>query len=176
MKKLLSSLALVALVGFGCASSAPAPTASSDAHYVNQEFGFTLDHSEAIEIRDREAENRADDYLGLTVDFFASVRNVTREEKPVSLAFFYAVPGLSVEEFTSALEASDPNGAVKVIAEEDVDVTNGGVAMKKITSTTQMGTDKIHYLWDHDGTTIIASVIIGEGTEFDPILATLKTL
>lgn len=175
MHKLFATLALVSLVGFGCVvNEVPAPAASTTTMYVNQQYGFTLEHSQDVEAKDREEKNRATKYLGLDVDFFVSIRNMVRDEKPSSLAFAYAVPGLTVDAFTAALVASDPTGAVAVTSVEDV--TEGAVTMKKITSTTQVGSDKIHYLWDDRGTTIVFSVFIGEDVEFDPILATLKTL
>ena len=176
MKKFLASLSLLPLVGFGCAAAvAPSMVASTETVYANNEFGFTLDHSKDVEVRDREAENRPTKYLdGLDVDFFASVRDVVRDDKPTNLAFLYAAPGLTVDAFQAALEASDLDGGVKVKSSEDV--TEGGISMRKIVSTTQLGTDKIHYLWDDNGKTIIFSVFIGEDGAFDPILATIKTL
>lgn len=174
MKKILPTLALLALVGFGCAPAAPSPAASTDTHYANVEFGFAFDHSADVEVRDREEKNRPDDYLGLNVDFFASVRDMVRDESPTTLAYLYAASGLTAEAFVAALEASDASGAVKVTSTEDVTV--GGASMKKVTSTTQVGTDKIHYLWDHNGKTIIFSVFIEEVPQFDPILATIVSL
>ncbi|NBS41899.1 hypothetical protein EBS80_04565 [bacterium] len=174
MKKLLATLTLLSLVGFGCiVDKAPVPVAS-DTTYVNAQYGFSLDHTKDVEMKDRDEKNRATKYLGLDVDFFTSIRDTVREAKPVNLAFVYAAPGLTADAFSAALVASDPTGAVTVKLAEDVAM--GDVTMKKITSTTQVGTDKIHYLWDDHGTTIVFSVFIGENAEFDAILGTLKTL
>ncbi len=175
MKKLLIAAALLALVGFGCAK---VPTAMSDAipeggkAYENAQYGISLALPKDVEMRQREDAVRTAKYLGLDVDFFASLRDTVREEKAVNLAFFYAVSKMSTDEFAKALEASGTNGAVKVKSTEDL--TINGVAMKRITSTTEMGEDKVHYLFDAKDSTIIVSEFIGENEEFEPILGTIS--
>ncbi len=175
MKKLLIAAALLALVGFGCAK---APVATNVAvseggkSYDNAQYGISLTLPRDVEMRQREDAVRKTKYLGLDVDFFASLRDLVRDAKPTNLAFLYAAPKLSVDDFEKALVASSENGAVKVKSTEDV--TIGGIAMKKITSTTEMGEDKVHYLFDAKGSTIIVSEFIGENEEFEPILGTIS--
>jgi len=175
MKKLLIAAAFLALVGFGCAKS-PASTATvvpADFvnSYENSQFGISFAFPAGVEMRQREEENRPQKYLGIDVDFFASLRNVVRDEKATNLAFFYAAPKLSTDAFVTALEATNADGAVKVTSTEDV--TINGIPMKKITSTTEMGTDKVHYLFDAKDSTIIVSRFIYEEGEFEPIFATI---
>ena len=175
MKKLLIAAALVALVGFGCAK-APGATNSSETSdgptsYENAQYGFSLTIPKGVEMRDRLESTRKGTYLGMDVDYFASLRDLVRDAKPTGLASFYAVPPMTPEAFATVLEASNANGAVKVTSSEDVTVN--GVSMRKVVSTTEMGTDKVHYLFDAKGATIIVSQILSEETEFDPIFATI---
>ncbi len=174
MKKLLIAAALLALAGFGCAK-APAATSGTVPEggraYENAQYGIALTLPKGVEMRQREDAVRQTKYLGLNVDFFASLRDLVHDAKPTNLAFFYAVPKLSTDDFAKALEASGANGAVKVKSTEDV--TIGGIAMKKITSTTEMGEDKVHYLFDAKDSTVIVSEFIGQEKEFDPIFATI---
>ncbi len=174
MKKLLIALSIVVLAGFGCAK-APAetdgPSADGSWPYINNDYGLQMTLPTGVEVRTREDENRKTEYLGLDADFFASLRNTVRESKATNLAYFYAVPKFSADNFAKALEASNATGAVKAKSIEDV--TINGIAMKKITSTTEMGEDKIHYLFDAKDSTIIVSQFIGEEAEFDRIFATI---
>lgn len=176
MKKLLIAAALLALVGFGCAKgSAPAATvvpADFVNSYENSQFGISFAFPAGVEMRQREEENRAQKYVGIDVDFFASLRNVVRDEEATNLAFFYAAPKLSVDDFEKALVASNADGAIAVKSTEDVAVN--GIAMKKITSTTEMGVDKVHYLFDAKDSTIIVSRFLYEEGEFEPIFATIE--
>lgn len=169
MKKLLIALSLVALAGFGCAKGPVATNESPSA--VANDYGIEMTLPDGVEMRAREDKNRATEYLGLEADFFASLRDTVRDEKATNLAYFYAVSKISADDFKAALEASNATGAVKAKSIEDVTVN--GIAMKKVTSTTEMGEDKVHYLFDAKDKTIIVSRFIGEETEFEPVFATL---
>lgn len=173
MKKLLAVASLLLFAGFGCASpGTPSPAATQT--YANTEYGFSFAHPTNDEVRVREQENRADTYLGLPMDFFASLRDLHRagETTPINLAYLYAAKDMTVPQFKQALEASGENVAVKSVE----DVTVNGVKLVKTTSTTDMGTDKVHYLLDCGGTMIVFSVFISENANFDPILQTLKVM
>jgi hypothetical protein len=175
MKKLLIALTIVVLAGFGC-TKAPAaetggPSADGSWPYMNADYGFQMTLPPGVEMRQREEENRPMKYLGLDADFFASLRDVERESKATNLAFFYAMPTMSTEDFAKALEASDATGDVKVTSTEDV--TINGIAMKKVTSTTEMGEDKVHYLFEAKDKTIVVSRFLNEEVAFEPIFATI---
>lgn len=173
MKRLLIALSIVVLAGFGCAKApvTNGPSADGSWPYVNNDYGLQMTLPTGVEVRTREAENRKSDYLGFDADHFASLRDTVRDEKATNLAYFYAVPKLSADDFAKALEASNATGAVKAKSIENV--TINGIAMKKITSTTEMGEDKIHYLFEVKDSTIIVSQFIGEEAKFDPIFATI---
>lgn len=169
MKKFLLVLSIFAVAGFGCANG-PGGT-DGIGPYVNSDYGISMTLPTDVEVRTREDENRPTKYLGLDADFFASMRDTVRDEKATNLAYFYAVSKLSADDFAKALEASNAAGAVKAKSIEDV--TINGILMRKVTSTTEMGEDKIHYLFDAKDKTIIVSQFIGEEKEFDPIFATI---
>ena len=82
MKKLLIAAALLALVGFGCAK---APVATNVAvseggkSYDNAQYGISLTLPRDVEMRQREDAVRKTKYLGLDVDFFASLRDLVRD-------------------------------------------------------------------------------------------------
>jgi|GEM_PF-2044860 len=141
--------------------------------YRNEQYAFSFTHPSEMEVRIREEANRQTDYLGLPVDFFISLRDVEREAKPLNIAFFYAAPGLTVDAFKTALEASDP-ASVKVTSTEDVEIN--GLKMTKVINTTALGADKQHYLFDRNGQTVIISVFLTEEPNFEPVLQSLKAL
>lgn len=173
MKKLLTILSILAVAGFGCAKGPVADGSSADGSwpYINNDYGLQMNLPTGVEVRSRQDGSPLTKYLGFDADHFASLRDTVRDAKATNLAYFYAVPKLSPDDFAKALEASNAAGAVKAKSIEDV--TTNGIAMKKITSTTEMGEDKIHYLFDLKDKTIIVSQFIGEEKEFDPIFATI---
>ena len=174
MKRLFAALAIVAVAGFGCAKTPERPVLDPNmTAYENADYGFTFAYPSNMEVRQREGENRASQYLGFDVDFFISLRDTVREKDATNIAWFYAAPGLSADAFTAALVASNPDGVVEVKSVEDV-VMNG-LQLKKVTSTTEMGTDKAHYLFDRNGTLIIVSVFLGEETAWNDVFQTLYT-
>jgi len=174
MKKLLIALSILAIAGFGCAKGPGAtdgPSADGSWPYINKDYGLSMTLPTGVEVRSRQDGSPLTKYLGFDADHFASLRDTVRESKATNLAYFYAVSKMSADDFAKALEASNAAGAVKAKSIEDV--TINGVAMKKITSTTEMGEDKIHYLFDAKESTIIVSQFIGEEAEFDRIFATI---
>lgn len=177
MKRLFAALVLLAVAGFGCTDAAKNGAVAVDPDatvYENAQYGFSFAYPSTMDVRQREEEVRATQYLGIDVDFFISLRDIVRDDKPTNIAWFYAAPGLTAEAFSAALVASNASGAVQVTSTEDVEV--GGLEMKKVTSTTEMGADKVHYLVDRDGTLIIVSVFIGETSAWDGVLATMREL
>jgi hypothetical protein len=105
--------------------------------------------------------------------FFASLRDTTRSEQPENLAYFYAVDAGTLEVFTTGLEASDPGN---ITVKEITDVTQGGIQMKKVVSTTALGVDKIHYLFWKDTTLVIISQFLNENEAFAPVFETMKSI
>lgn len=173
MNKFLAVVALVALTGFGCAAKAPVASGPANTQtYENAEYGFSFMYPANDEVHVRDADLRADTYLGQKMDFFASLRDLHRtgETAAINLAFLYAAKGLTVAQFRQGLEESGKNVAVKGV----VPVTINGIALTKVTSTTDIGVDKVHYLLERNGTTVVFSVFINENKNFDPILQTLK--
>lgn len=173
MKRLLTSLALLALVGAGCTSATPSEPSFQVANtYTNTEFHFAFDYPKEMDVHVRPDETRSDSYAGLELDFFASLRDLVRDKNPTNIFWMYAAPGLSEDEFVAGLESTSEN--VRVTSREDV--TFGEVVMRKLTNTTDLGADKIHYLFDQDGTLIIFSVFIAETTAAEPILETIRVI
>jgi len=175
MNRLLAIIAILSVVGFGCITkSQDVPPESEAGGYENAQYGFSFSYPTNLEVREREEANRATKYLGFDADFFISLRDTVRDVKPTNIAWFYAAPNMTVEKFTAALEASNSDGAVKVKSVEDVTVN--GFAMKKMTSSTEMGEDKVHYLFDHNGTLIIVSVFIAEEETWGGVLQTMDKM
>lgn len=177
MKRFLATLAVISLVGFGCVGGESVPTGgavatSTDTRYENAQYGFALDYPRNIEARVREEDTRQTKYLGLDADFFLSIRDVDREDKATTLAYFYAIPGMTTDLFTSALTASNAEGAITVKSVEDVEIN--GVMMKKVVSTTELGSDKTHYLFDGNGTPVVVSVFLEEQEAFEPIFQSIE--
>jgi hypothetical protein len=48
--------------------------------------------------------------------------------------------------------------------------------MRKLTNTTDLGADKVHYLYQEDDTLLIFSVFIAETTAAEPILETFRSI
>lgn len=168
LKRLLASLTLLAVAGFGCAAPVPLDTTA----YVNEQYGFSFGYPSNIEVRVREEENRETQYLGLDADFFASVRDTVRDKKATNIFFLYALPGATVDSFTAALAASNPDGTVQVTSVEDVEAN--GFEAKKVISTTEMGRDKTHYLFEADGALVVASVFLTEEAVFETMFQTFR--
>ena len=173
MKKLLAVAALLALAGFGCAKPAEDPTAAFTQTYQNAQYGFSFRHPENVDVRVREDENRKDTYVGKDADFFISIRDLKRvgETAPINLAYVYAFPKMTPAQFKQAFLETNPDAAVKDLAP----VTLNGVSLQRMVNTTQIGDDKIHYLWEKaDGTLVVFSVFSGEEPNLKPILQTLS--
>jgi hypothetical protein len=176
MKRLFIALLLVPVLGMGCVGAGQSPTGETvvtDNTYKNAQYGFSFAYPTSVEVHVREDSLRPSVYLGLDVDFFASVRDTVREEKPVNLAYFYDAKDLTTDAFTTALTASDASISVK----STEDVTINAIPLTKIVSTTAVGVDKTHYLFTaSDGSTIIVSVFLYEEEYFQPIFDTLRKL
>ena len=169
MKKFfLISLVLV-LLGFGCNSTVfPSEPAVTMFEYENAQYGFSFSHPDYMEVRERPEEDQDFEYLGIKTKFFLSVRDTVHEEKPYSIALFYSAPGLTLEQFTRALD--DSGSDVNIVSSEAV--TINGVAMTKIISTTTMGEDKEHYLFTKGINMFIISVMIFENDTVTTFLDT----
>lgn len=172
MKKLFAMVALLALSGFGCVKTPPVAVEAKPIAYNNAEFGFGFDYAEHDEMRERPADVRADTYLNRPADFFASLRDNKRagEEKPVNLAYFYAIKDMKPAQFKQALLESGDNVAVKSMEPATVN----SVTFTKVVSTTDLGIDKIHYLLERNGTLLVFSVFICEDQNFEDILKTFR--
>ncbi len=177
MKRLFAALAILAVAGFGCTnagSDVPAAVDPSWTVYENGQYGFSFAYPSNMEVRQREEDVRPTQYLGVDADFFISLRDTVRDAKPTNVAWFYGASGLTVKAFEAALVASNANGAVQVKSSEKVTVN--GLELTKVVSTTELGTDKVHYLVDRDGTLVIVSVFLAEETAWEPVLRTMRGL
>lgn len=173
MRRFFAALAILAVAGFGCTKAPDAPAVDPNATvYENTQYGFSFAYPENMDARQRPEEDQPTPYLGMETNFFLSLRDMVRDDKPTNIAWFYAAPGLTADGFVEALSASNASGAVQVKSTEDVTVN--GLEMKKVTSTTEMGTDKTHYLIEREGTLVIISVFLSETSAWEPVLATMR--
>jgi hypothetical protein len=170
MKRLLLGLALLTLVGAGCA--APAVKPADTTTYANAQYGFAFEYpAKTMDVHVREDAIRKAKYLGLDADFFASVRDTVQDPKNLTtLAYLYAVPGLTVDAFKAALVKS----ATGITVKETTPHTVNGIQMTKIVSTTASGEDKTHELFTLNGQTIIIDEFLFQEKEFDAVLSTFR--
>lgn len=171
MKKLLIVLSVLALVGAGCNWGNTKPAFQGTA-YENSEYSFAFDYPTTQDVHSRDVEIQPHDYLGLEVKFFASIRDLVKDNVPTNLAFLFASPRLSVDDFRQKLEAS---GAVGIQDVETVKIND--LTMYKFTNTTAYDAEimKYHYLFDRGDQTIIISVFVGEDELLEPTLATFRS-
>src|SRR3989339_1416758 len=97
MKRTILLVVCFALFGFGCMRSSvplqPTSVQTGWNTYVNVDYRFSFDYPSGMEMRSRPSEQQATEYMDLPGKFFASLRDVTREDQPVSIAYFYAMDG-----------------------------------------------------------------------------------
>lgn len=146
------------------------PEFSND--YSNDEYNFTFSYGNDFNAKTREEDNRDFEYLGEDVDFFLSFRDVVSDKKPVSIAFFYALPGGDMERFETMVNDSDKAGEVKRTESMDVN----GIDVTKVISSTAAGTDKTHYLFKRGDVLIISSVFLNQEDSFEQVLETLRSV
>lgn len=172
---ILFSLVVLLFSGFGCqkfgGGSPKIKIPDGWSAYENSEYSFKLGYPSNMEMRDRDVAQQDSTYAGMQGKFFASLRDVKRETKPVSIALFYAMEDVDLEGFEQSLVASDKDN---ISIKEVTDVTQGDLALKKVVSSTALGIDKTHYLFWKDNKLVVVSVILDEEEVFDPILATLQ--
>lgn len=175
-KKIISLFILGLLfVGFGCqnngASKVEVPRGWTT--FESADYDFALSYPDNYEFRSRPIDQQDSSYVGLSGNFFASLRDIKREKDPVTLAAFYSFKGINVDDFSAALQVSDPDN---ITIKETSDLSQGGLAMKKIVNTTAMGVDKTHYLFLRDKNLIVVSVFLSEEENFAPVFATMREL
>ena len=178
MKKIITLIPLLlialTLTAFGCqkfGGGAPKVNVPDGwTTYQNTEYNFAMSYPDNIEFNQRSTDQLDSTYVGMPAKFFLSIRDIKREEKATTLALFYSFSDMSVEKFSEALVASDP-GSITI--KETTDVTQGGFAMKKIISTTAMGTDKTHYLFESGDNLIVISIVLAEEEAFRPMFETI---
>lgn len=162
------------LLGAGCTwgkQEEVKPVASPEfkEKYEDADYGFSFRFPGYMETHLRDKDTRAYKYLGLDVDFFLSLRDTVREDKPISLAYFYAAKGLTTDGFVEAIK----NNKDEVKSIEDVEL--GGVAAKRIVSTTQTaGLEKTHYVFERNESLIIVSVFLEEEKAVELVLGTMS--
>lgn len=139
--------------------------------YTSDEYNFAFSYGNDFNAKTREEDNRDFEYLGEDVDFFLSFRDVVSDKKPVSIAFFYALPGGDLERFETMVNDSDKAGEVKRTESMDVN----GIDVTKVVSSTAAGTDKTHYLFKRGDALIISSVFLNQEDSFEQILETLRS-
>ncbi len=177
MKKLLPFIPLflfVLLLGFGCqkfgGGSPKVNVPSNWTTFESVDFGFAVSYPDNMELKERPLDQQDSTYAGLNGKFFLSLRETEREAEPTSLALFYAMKDVDFEKFNQALVASDQGN---ITIKETADVTQGGLAMKKVISTTAIGMDKTHYLFMSGENLIVVSVVLGEEEAFKPVFETM---
>jgi hypothetical protein len=179
MKSLLISLGILMLVGAGCFSVGNLPEEYESPFenpntYTNTEFGFALDYPETHDVNVRGDDVRSQEYVGIEMEFFASLRDMVREDgTPENIFWMYAKEGLSVEEFTDAL-VNTGNGHVAISSTETA--TYNDIEMTKVESTTEVDMPKLHYLFDRNGTTIVLSIFLHENETSLPFLESFRTI
>lgn len=163
------------LTAFGCqkfgGGTPKIATPSGWSLFTSSNYKISLAYPENMEVNDRAEAQQDSTYAGLQGKFFASLRETKREEQPTSIALFYAFADSDFDKFSASLVASD-QGSITI--KETTDVTQGGLEMKKIVSTTASGMDKTHYLFQSGGSLIVVSVVLGEEEVFAPVFATLQ--
>lgn len=171
MNRIIAVMALLVLTGAGCHNlSTTYDPEFETTPYFNEEFGFAFDHTADYDINERAQEHRPFSYIGLDVDFFASLRNLVIASSPESVAYLYAAPGLTVEQFVNALEASDD--LTEVVSSETTKTND--LQVTEVVSTTQAETNKSHFVFDRGGTLIIISKFLHTDEYVDPIVDTLR--
>lgn len=178
MKKIfqLIPLLLIALTltAFGCqkfGGGAPKVTVPDGwATYQNPGYGFAMSYPSNVEAKQRSDDQLDITYVGLPAKFFLSVRDTEREDSLTVIAQFYSFSDLSVEKFSEALVASDQGN---ITIKETADVTQGGIAMKKIVSSTAAGIDKTHYVFKSGNNLIVIGIPLGEDEAFKPLFETV---
>jgi hypothetical protein len=126
-----------------------------------------------MELKDRAQDQQDSTYANLSGKFFASLREVKREKEPTTLALFYAFKGVTPDQFSESLQASDQGN---ITIKETSEVIKNGLTMKKVISTTAIGLDKTHYLFVYGEDLVVISVVLGEEEVFQPILDTMVKL
>ncbi|MBU0646075.1 hypothetical protein KJ611_01185 [Patescibacteria group bacterium] len=171
MKKLIIVLSVLALIGAGCNWGKSEPAFVGTA-YENSEYSFAFDYPETMDVHSRDPGLQPYKYLGMDVQFFASVRDVVKDAQPTNLAFLLASPRLTADDFRAKLEAS---GAADLQEVETVKIND--LTMYKFTNATAMDPEimKYHYLFDRGDQTIIISVFVGEFGPFEPVLSTFRS-
>lgn len=174
MKKIIVVFALLVIAGFGCqkfgGGSPKVEIPDGWMTYESADYGFSVSYPDNMELRQRPEEVQNSTYAGLQGKFFLSLRDIKREEKPVTIATFYAFKDTSVEEFSESLQASDPEN---ITIKEITDVAQGGINTKKMVSTTAVGLDKTHYLFTNNENLIVIGVILQEEAIFAPVFETI---
>ncbi len=168
MKRLLISLIALALAGFGCAGPV---IPAGNTTYENPQYGFAFSYPKEMDVRSRDEGVRQTTYIGLPADFFASVRDVVRDSKPTNVFYLYAMKDVTVDTFKDALVKS--GAGIEITSAEETKL--GEMSATKITSTTEAGEPKYHYLVPVKDALLIVSVFLNESAVFDPIGATFRS-
>lgn len=137
--------------------------------YESPDYNFGFAYSNDYNANKRKEENRDFEYLGEDVDFFLSFRDMVSDKKPVSIAFFYALPGGDVEQFEQMINDSDKAGEVTAVNDLDI----GDLGVKEVVSSTAAGIDKTHYVFEREGGLIVISVFLNQKEAFQPTLNSL---
>lgn len=178
MNKIAVILFSLALLGAGCFGPKPEETPEKNlvfefegTTYTSDAYGFSIDYPTNMEMKVRPPEVQDTTYLGIPAKFFVSLRDTVREADPLSIAYFYAAENLTIDAFEAALVASDPE-FISVTAKETY--SQGGLTITKITSTTAMGENKVHYLVPSGSQMIIVAQMMLEDEAFGPVVQTLR--
>lgn len=140
--------------------------------YTNTDYGFGFYYPSSMDVKPRPAEEWQTEYLGLSADFFLSVRSSKQSSDDLeNLLFFYATKeSVDVDQFLEALTSSDP---VSIQILETEEIKQGGLILTKVISTTASGMDKIHYLFSQKDRLIILSEFLLQEEQTIPLISTL---
>ncbi|MFH1404710.1 MAG: hypothetical protein ABIH21_01270 [Patescibacteria group bacterium] len=173
MKKIFIIVAMLVFAGAGCIYSEHSGSINDFPNtYENQEFGFSYGYPQNMDIHVREGENRVFNYMNQDVDFFGSLRDLSRSERPDNIIYMYAVDGAVSDKFEQII--TDSGLSEGIVSNEVMKVNN--LKVRKIVNNTQSQDEKAHYIFENNGKTIIFSVFIGEDERFWPILKTLTVI
>ena len=178
MKKIIPLVILtILLTGFGCqkfgGGSPKVNVPDGWTTFESVDYNFAVSYPDNMELKERPLDQQDSTYAGLQGKFFLSLRDTVRDGEATTLALFYAMKDVGFEKFNEALVASDQGN---ITIKETTDITQGGIAMKKIISTTAMGMDKKHYLFMSGENLIVVSIVLGEEEVFGPVFETMVIL
>ena len=152
----------------------PAEQVTGWNQYENTEFNFAFQYPDEYNLNRKDADQRTK-YVGQDVRFILSLNDPTQGEKVENILYVYYFEETELATFKETLLASyGEEEGIEFVSEEVVN--QGGLVITKLVNTTAIDTDKIHYVFEHEGGLLVYSVFLFEAEAFDEVFKTLKTL